>query len=434
MFRSNKNSTTRLGVRVANREGISIIEVLTAIVVAMIGVFGVMVLIPFAIKQAQTGLDMDAATAVARNGIAQMEIAGYRNTANWSIAESTAFPFVAPADPALPKIYSIDPLAVTENRFPGTLLGNYSITDVPVPGVPGTDFPYHSYSAGGASTYPGLYRIEPASLITPPIVPATPNGLAMTLANARRMCRGGDDLEFGEAIESAVGLSDEKLNGPMQRFDTSAGANLRRQYRGELSWSAIVVPVKDDYVSDTLGQPPTQASKYRMYVLVYKNRVPSLLNFDNQMVTAAVQHPEASGGLGNIGVDAPLSTVFLEAGVAVEGAIRKGDWVMLINRTLNNTDDSPPGLPIIYAEKGYDRQLAFCRVVNYTDADLGDATTRANLTLDGPDFNFGDPNDVDGLDPNGLIQPTHIVHLKDVVAVYERTFVPEGASMWNISN
>ena len=39
------------------REGISIIEVLTSIVVAMIGVFGVMILIPFAVKQAKTGLD-----------------------------------------------------------------------------------------------------------------------------------------------------------------------------------------------------------------------------------------------------------------------------------------------------------------------------------------------------------------------------------------
>jgi Tfp pilus assembly protein PilV len=406
MFPSKRNSI-RLAACSNNREGISIIEVLTAIVVAMIGVFGVMVLIPFAIKQAQTGLDLDAATAVARNAIAQMEISGYRNTANWSTFETVGG--VTAASPAAPQIFSIDPLAVTENRDTVSGLGEYGTTT----------FPYHRFDAG-PTAYPALYDITPASLITP-------TGFAMTVANARRMCRGGDDLEFGEAIETAVGLADEKFNGPMQRFDTDgAGANLRRQYRGELSWSAVVVPVKDDYINNG---SVTQASKYRMYILVYKNRVPNLLNFDNQMATAAVQHPSAPGDLGNIGVASPLSTVFLEAGVTVEGAIRKGDWVMLINRTLNNTDD---GIDPSHAEKGYDRQLAFCRVVNYTNADTSLATSRATLTLDGPDFNFGDPNGRDGTP--SVIQQAHVVHLKDVVAVYERTFVPEGASIWNVSN
>ena len=57
-----------------NRNGITIIEVLTSIVVAMIGVFGVMIMIPFAVKQAQSGLDNDAATNIARNAYDQFEI------------------------------------------------------------------------------------------------------------------------------------------------------------------------------------------------------------------------------------------------------------------------------------------------------------------------------------------------------------------------
>jgi len=61
----------------ANRLGITIIEVLTSIVVAMIGVFGVMILIPFAVQQAQIGLDLDDATAMADNAIATFEINQY---------------------------------------------------------------------------------------------------------------------------------------------------------------------------------------------------------------------------------------------------------------------------------------------------------------------------------------------------------------------
>ena len=45
--------------RIRNRDGISIIEVLTSMAVATIGVFGVMVMIPFAIRQSQLGLDND---------------------------------------------------------------------------------------------------------------------------------------------------------------------------------------------------------------------------------------------------------------------------------------------------------------------------------------------------------------------------------------
>ena len=59
------------------REGISIIEVLTALAVATIGVFGVLVLIPFAVKQSQLGLDSDAADTIGRNAIEDLKIYGF---------------------------------------------------------------------------------------------------------------------------------------------------------------------------------------------------------------------------------------------------------------------------------------------------------------------------------------------------------------------
>ena len=44
----------------SNRHGLSVIEVLTSIVVALIGVFGVLAMIPFSVKQTRSGLDQDA--------------------------------------------------------------------------------------------------------------------------------------------------------------------------------------------------------------------------------------------------------------------------------------------------------------------------------------------------------------------------------------
>jgi len=51
----------------SNRHGLSVIEVLTSIVVALIGVFGVLSMIPFSVKQTQSGLDQDAAVVELRS-------------------------------------------------------------------------------------------------------------------------------------------------------------------------------------------------------------------------------------------------------------------------------------------------------------------------------------------------------------------------------
>jgi len=116
----------------------------------------------------------------------------------------------------------------------------------------------------------------------------------------------------------------------------------------------------------------------------------------------------------NTGPANPVSTVFLETGatpITVQGVVTRDDWVMLINRNR-------------FSEPGFDRQIAFYRVVNVADES---ASSPANLTLDGPPFVFGVGNGSDGFGP------TYIVHLQNVIGVYERTFVPETESTWNIS-
>ena len=362
---------THLSSTAAYRSGFSIIEVLTSIVVAMIGVFGVMVLIPFAVKQAQTGLDSDAATIVARNAYAKFEISGYRNTRNWLTDILTA------ADPTVPQVFSIDPLGIMENNQPPAL---------PVFAL--ANFPFNQSHVGSGS-YPAPYVIRAANLVTPA-------GVGMTKADARRMFRAADALVFGEAIDSSVGAADASLNGPSQIYDAGGTMPiLKRQSYGDISWSAIVVPVKD-------GLATASAWKYRMYILVYKDRITDVTDPKGRMLTATLAPIT--------GIASPVSNVYLaDSTVNLEaGTFRKDDWVMLINQDPN-------------AQPGFDLQLGFYRVVGYSN---NAGPILPSITLDGPDFDF---------DNVVSRRETHIVHLKDVVGVYERTFTPEGASNWNLS-
>ena len=85
--------------------------------------------------------------------------------------------------------------------------------------------------------------------------------------------------------------------------------------------------------------------------------------------------------------------------------VRRDDWVMMINQ-----------LPANYAEVPFDRlQIQFYRVSNIDEGneDGGTPSDLPSLTLDGPAFDLG---------PDGMSMPriqTYVIHLRDVVNVYE---------------
>ena len=168
---------------------------------------------------------------------------------------------------------------------------------------------------------------------------------------------------------------------------------------------------------------PTAATierwSYRMYILVYKNRQFGSVEFNTDgtvrdlggSMTVALLDADLAGSQIPTGDFEPRNLVsvveFEDAEISFGGAIKRDDWVLLINK------------PDPSAAPGFDRQLAFYRVVNFSDADDSGA---ASITLDGPDFDFGAAG-----------TQTYIVHLKDVLGVYERTFTPELESNWNVS-
>jgi len=384
------------------RNGFSIIEVLASIAVALIGVLGVMILVPYAVRMSSTGLEIDAAISVARNSYDQFVVEGYRDDRNWLTQDPVSGNLVpvrqlwvnwpAPLNQfAPPTPFSIDPLAVTE--FP-TGAPNYLVNQ--------TGFPFNPDPA----VFP--YRIPPANLIQRDPLQINPNiFLPFDRAAADRLCRAADDLVFGDPIDSAPGAGDANFSGPNQYFDTQLGLPLRRQAENKFSWSALAFPQQN-------ASPHT----YRIYFLVYKNRrtdptltdtIPPNFSQSPHMRFAPVAEPVMAGPPGL--PLPPVSTVRLE-GVIPEGAVKKDDWVMLVNQRRRGQ------LP----KTGFDWQVAFCRVISYQNV-TAIGPPQALLTLDGPGFDFDQVTH----------ETTYLVHLKDVVMVYDRTIVNEGQSNWNLS-
>ena len=405
------------------RRGLSVIEVLVSIVVALIGVFGVMALIPFSVKQSQSGLDRDAVTMVAKNAHQHFEAGGYQTvttaldgtrTLNWSLASTGTRYSPDPGGGGLlnpPMVLCIDPLGSAQSLIADPTSNESGV------GLTNRFFPFNLYNANTADPMPfpvagvGDLRIKVANLLTP-------SGL-MSQAHAREIFRTQDDLAFGDAADSLAG-DDAEFNGPTQLFDTiTGGAPARRQADGRISWCGIVAPSYDainvSQIRGNIGNPATSnVSRYRFYTLVFKNRsvdetapIDPIEPHEGVMAVARIVRTAAGEDIA-----APLSTVQLFATIP-NGSVRSDDWVMLINRDIGD-----PQVPI-----GHQLQIAFARVINSTEGGL--------LTLDGPDFVFQNDKQVGGT--VGTLGPTYIVHLKNVIGVFERSFTLESDSSWTIT-
>ena len=367
-----------------DRHGLSVIEVLTSIVVALIGVFGVLAMIPFSVKQTQSGLDQDAATSMARNAFANFEASGFnikseidrvnsRYQLNW--LDDGLVPVITSAQPGAATncsgLLCIDPLGVTESS------GAFA------------SFPFHNGSLPANLALPAPLDIGTVTL-------ARPGGAPFSLADARRMFRLTDDLVFEQADNPDVADSD--LLGPVQIFNEGPGGLLNRQSNGTVSWCAIVHP---QGAADSPG-----VENLKFYMLVFKDREttvnPDPMVTDGKMAAALVTSPTTFGQAAAVTVEDPAGDFRFVA------QVRSNDWVMLINQG--------PGTEPIASRTN----VSFARVANTSS---NEAMGTSSLTLDGPDFLFTPPS------PSG----TYIIHLKDVVAVFPRTIKLEASSEWTVS-
>ena len=434
-----------------SRSGISIIEVMTAVVVAMIGVFGTLVLIPFAVKQAQSGLDLDDARNLAINSRATFEVMGFNDPdrfvtgfAKTNMSDTILRTQRLTRPPATAVM--IDPMWINSNAGTG-LDGNVGgLVEDEVrnnfgffgDGVLLAD-PADSSSpniasrlvASVGSTAPTVYpfhgQVHPVLPVDLRIrrVSMTSGGDSATLITptvAQRLFQSTDSLNF-----SKFDTDDGDLAGqPFQIFDRDPAGNiLRRQTDGgRLSQAMFIIPGDDQ-----LG------GIYRRVTLVFADRsltlysnpggARDLANADPRSLMASAMvstRGTIPAGLpsgfqggeivicpvdwGGGGDPMPNQVLLDVAGSPEAPGVRRDDWVMMINQL-------PAGYRSVPSAR---QQIQFYRVANIDEGQGVPGTVvpgqdLPSLTLDGPAFDFG-PDVVPRV-------RTYIVHLRDVVNVFE---------------
>lgn len=435
------------------RDGISIIEVLTSMAVATIGVFGIMVMIPFAVKQSQIGLDSDAANAVGRNVIEEFQIHGFfevLDNGNFSRLlvnglEDTTFMgprFVQPmasddfdTTDRAPGFFHFDPLGfaagfeadttalkdVFAHSFvlpdPGGVAANdISVFSATTNRIGGIDI--NNDGVFAAPDLPGQlygsFSLDPLNILKP-----------LTTSEARLLCLSKDELFFETEQEDDI--------APAQPlFDLDGTNQVKRQSNGRISWSAFVSAEKD------LTKSGGPVSQLRTHLLVYRDR-----SFTTGSVTDSPLAQVANANYGvyltDLAAVAPaesyapsVNLITFPVGGVVPTDIGRDEWIMLINRIPEpdpapSMNDAPLSIeePIVggrryrAAHVGYRLQTMFAKVTRVNFAPDG---TVASLSVDGGAFDFVPPGiDSNPGSGNPPSSPTYMVHLRNVVNVYERS-------------
>lgn len=343
----------------SSRRGISVIEVLTSILVAAIGVAGVMVIIPFAVGQAEQGFDQETATTFGRNFADEFEIRGFDQASRW-----------------LPAV-------------PITNLGNGIVVDpIGTSATPTTNlFPYMN----SADQIPALS--------IPRVNLKNEQNVAFSAALGRTLFSWRNDLVFGQpdAVNTAAAYPSPDLAPPEMFYDFSGNTPVRRQYEGEMSCVVFCVP--DRLIPDSLGNPFVPA--WRSHIVVYRRRpLPTSSDpfpFDRAyVVQATIPVPPTQRNVLVAGGEVVL-TATTATPTSQHSAIRRGDWMLMTN------------LPTTTGI----RQLNFYRVLDASEQTPGNW----QVTLQGPDFDL-----LTNVTAPATPPVTYAVHLPDVWAVIERTY------------
>lgn len=387
--------TNSLSRRDQNRRlGITMIEVLTSILVALIGVFGVLVMVPFGVSQAEQGLRQDEATGLAMNAINDFKNRDFGNTERWHTVAGVQLTNLDP----LARAYVIDPIGVAD-RLRASQDGTGRIPPL-VSGV----FPFTSSDVESILTGPGGVPSEQNVVMSR--VTLDVNSSIMPREVADRLFSWGSDLVVEEE-------TDDNLP-PLQIFDVDAGDNpVRRQALRDMSYIVVAVPAK---VSP--GPGGDRVFAWRNYFVVYEKR-PQPLEFLGQTPEPGeteehpydrvfrVTNPGGANLVSYSGGDVVLTE--LNQNSTQSDEIQRGDWIMLTNVAFSA------------ALQRYTQQVHFYKVV-----DSENSAGSWEVTLQGPNFDFRSDTDTNSGaaadPPDPMPSTTYAIHLPNVWAVFERTF------------
>lgn len=367
-----------------SRAAFSVIEVLTAIIVAAIGVAGIMLMIPFAVGQAEQGLDQQIASNLARNASEEMKIRRFFDPLAWQPLPG--------GQTGTSRDYLLDPAGVSARQLAGEGPGVFPFVSVQLETAV-TASSSQSYYQDGTQSFDKTILINRRNL----------NSFATTDKQrqelARTLFQWNDDLVFSTELKGNGGMSPDLLP-PQQIMDVVPGTSipLRRQAEGEMSYVVVSSPV--NLTPEPSSYPTTplnpdngildRTESFRNQVLSYQRRLPPLLtslNFDRvycvfpPTVNAAGEFAPAdriafTGGDFFLTDEIDSNLRSSNAGSTQRKEIRRGDWIELVNVNFDLNVNR------------FRRQIQFYQVL---DAwyDSTNPPFGWHVTLQGPNFDFG---------------------------------------------
>lgn len=382
---------------VAQRTGISLIEVMIATLIVSISIFGLLALLPVAGQQAERGLTLDRAASAGKNAVADFSVrrfaAGDVDTVN---AAGNASPNVlatqlcvgsSPVPLVLTpaRTYYIDPMFVS--RY-----GNSGFPDV-------AGLPQAQRLNVRSAEIPDNVFVHWDQFSVPSFVPPAVPG-AMSVPMADYVFTAKDDLVFDK--------NDDKQNtvdptAPLLPNQQLGGTNSVRQTEGKITWAAMLQPLSATLRPENNQLENSRPGNYQLSIVVYHLR--DLTRGSTEAVAQIVAGDFYSTGIG--GGDVQISA---RAGQpATDVAIRTGQWVCLVPSSGTSW-------------------FQWYRVID-AEFDSTEMQTTRNITLDGPDWPMS-PNWVPAAQVVGFQTP-YVVIPQGVVAVYSRTIRFGGQSAWS---
>ncbi len=381
------------------RRGLTLMEVMFAIGVVMIGMLGIAVLVPIAGKAAKDGASYDRAARVGLNAVREFHLREMGRPENWLFPDYTA----AGRPNARTVAFCIDPRFVAVNNQLNMAAGD-----------PRRFFPYSI-----AANMPAMRRISLRRWS-----PNLPNSSLMDLSLANEIFMGNDDL----LIDAPA---DPLLPAQQVYYSQNAASPDKRQTDGEFSWMATVSPRIDKWAPPTGSAPDT----YTLSIVVFQGRDSALAVDGISERWAIIPHTlQYSGfyGDGLSGGDVALvdKSLYsqLSGGTAVASSatpyqdllVKRGQWILLARNVVFGVNVYP--------------QFSWYKVTEADPDELQSATSSEltgsppaglpirHVTLFGQDWNpIRSPN---------AAEQTFAYIVPGVVAVYEKTIRLENSSLW----
>lgn len=461
---------------ISRRVGITILEVLIAMGIAVFGLFAVLALIPFASFRATQGLNFDEGAALAERAFSEFKNRHMHDPSNWRVAAfDTSSNTWVPIQYNLHAFYADEqaPYASTQSADPnahffadeailidpmfgiarshGQNDGSEIVNPIVFPSVapPVISFPYTNKPGAFLDSETNLFAQFASPFIngTAPSIYSqfddiAPNVRRATIVNAANgrpidpilaseFAETLDDLDFhmpaGEDGQRLSRLSFVS-NDPAAASDEQRIPNSKKNSLGRISWVAMLVPQN------------LERTTWKCYIIVMKDRDPlfatsSPLNERAARIRGTLNYPAAHGFASNgtkggaVRIEswgtAGLATSPLQVGspayitMQKDVAVPRGGWVLLTQfRGKIDADANNAWGPTDKYERKYEwYQVAEASSFSQSVPDNvllgGNQVVSRNLVLHGPDW-----------DPRF---ETLVYWFNETITVYERTIeLPTG--------